>query len=69
MHPTGGLQLRFTHSSRHQIPPSLAFPTPSTVRNTTSIRGCVFSDQLPVGTCLLLQMTLLSEDNDLILLL
>ena len=68
MNPTGGLQLRFTHSSRHQIPPSLAFPTPSTVRKT-SIRGGVFSDQLPVGTCLLLQMTLLPEDNDLILLL
>lgn len=34
MHPTGGLSLKFIHSSsRHQTPHSLAFPGPSIVRN------------------------------------
>lgn len=39
VHPTGGLSLKFIHSSsRHQTPHSLAFPGPSIVRNT-DIKG------------------------------
>lgn len=65
VHPTGGLRLKFTCSSRHQTPPGLAFLPPATVRNT-DIQGCLWvpaarrcSDQLPAGTCLLLKVTLL----------